>query len=66
MGITWTPLHVWNTKFGLAGAMATGYDKFLPAVPIGSLYGSYEYDKVGVNLFWLPSVVIAAQLKIRM
>lgn len=66
MGITWTPLHVGNAKLGLAGGMATGYDKFVPAVPIGSIYGSYEYERLGVNLFWLPSIVIAAQLKIRM
>jgi hypothetical protein len=65
MGITYTPWHVGGAKFGGVYAMVTGYAKFVPAIPIASLYGSYEYDRVGVNVYWLPSVVVAVQLKVK-
>jgi hypothetical protein len=63
MGITYTPWHIGGAKFGGVYAMVTGYAKFVPAIPIASLYGSYEYERVGVNVYWLPSVVVAVQLK---
>jgi hypothetical protein len=65
VGGTYAPIHLGGLKLGAMGAIATGYTQSLPAVPIASLYGSYEYERVGVNLYWLPTVVVAAQLKIK-
>lgn len=65
MGMTYAPLHIGNTKLGVMGAMATGYAEMFPAVPIASIYGSYEYNRVGLNVYWLPSVVVAVQLKFK-
>lgn len=65
MGMTYAPLHLGRAKFGVMGAMVTGYTEFIPAVPIASIYGSYEYERFGLNVFWLPSVVIAVQLKVK-
>ena len=65
MGITYTPWHVGGAKFGGMYAMVTGYNRYFPAVPIASLCGSYEYGRAGVNIIWLPSVVVAVQLKVK-
>lgn len=65
-GMTYTPWHLGDAKLGVVGAMATGYTEILPAVPIASLFGSYEYERVGINLYYLPTVVIAVQLKVRL
>lgn len=65
MGMTYTPLQFGCAKVGVIGAMATGYMELMPAVPIASLYGSYEYDRVGLNVYWLPTVVVAIQLKVK-
>lgn len=64
-GFAYTPLHIGPTKFGVIGAMATGYYQYLPAVPIGGLLASCEYEKVGVNFMWLPQVVVAIQLRFK-
>lgn len=66
MGWSYAPLHFGGTKFGVVGALATGYCRYLPATPIGGLYGSYEHDRVGMNILWLPSVVVAIQLKVKL
>jgi len=67
MGMTYAPWHIGGAKFGVMGAMATGYTQygFPPAIPIASLYGSYEYERFGLNMFWLPTVVVAIQLKVK-
>ena len=65
MGITWTPYYIGHAKFGAMYGMATGYDKYVPAVPIACLYGTYERKCYGINVYWLPSVVIAVQLKVK-
>lgn len=63
LGMTYAPLHVGNAKFGVMGSVATGY--FYVPVPIASVYASYESDQYGVNVFWLPDVVVAIQLKVK-
>lgn len=65
MGMTYTPWHFGAAKIGVIGAMATGYDRLFPAVPIASIYGSYEYGRIGMNIFWLPTIVVAVQLKVK-
>lgn len=65
-GITYAPLHIGNGKIGFMTVLATGYTDKVPAVPLLSLYGTYEYKRVGVNVFWLPSVVVAVQLKFKL
>lgn len=63
LGETYAPLHLGNAKFGIMGSIATGY--FYVPVPIASLYASYESDQFGVNVFWLPDVVVGVQLKMK-
>ena len=65
MGMTYTPWHFGNAKIGVMGAMATGYTEVIPAIPIASLYGTYEHGRFGANFYWLPTVVVAVQLKVR-
>lgn len=64
IGGAWTPLHEGRAKFGVVGAMASGY--WYTPIPIGGLYGTYEYERVGINLMWLPSVVMAIQFKVKL
>jgi len=65
-GMTYTPFNIKAARFGVMGAMVTGYNIHYPMTPIGSIYGEYEYKGVGVNVAWLPYVVIAVQLKVRL
>ncbi len=64
-GATYQPLHIGPTKFGVFGAMATGYADYFPAIPVGGLLGTVEEGKYGLNVMWLPNVVTAVQLKVR-
>lgn len=66
MGMTYTPFHLGDAKFGVVGAMATGYCQYVPAVPIGGAYATYEQGRFGVGFMWLPTVVMAVNLKIRL
>ena len=63
LGMTYAPIHVGGAKLGVMSAVATGY--YYVPVPIASIYASYEYERYGVNVFWLPDVVVAIQLKVK-
>ena len=65
-GATYTPYHFGIVRVGFIGALATGYVDIVPAVPIGALFATAEYERVGLNVFWLPKVVVAASLKWRL
>lgn len=64
-GMTYTPFHLGDAHFGVIGAMATGYYQYLPAVPIGGVYATYEVNGVGIGVMWLPTVVVAINLKVK-
>jgi hypothetical protein len=64
-GGTYTPLRAGPIKIGIVGAMATGYCDYIPATPIAGLIGSVDNGRVGLNVLWMPTVVIAIQLKAR-
>jgi hypothetical protein len=65
LGGTYTPWHFGGAKLGGLYVMATGYDRYVPAVPMVGIFGSYEYEHAGINMMWLPGVVAAVQLKWR-
>lgn len=65
LGETYTPNRVGAIRLGIMGAITTGYSRVPPMVPIAGLWASYDYRGVGVSLMWLPTVVAAVQLKVR-
>lgn len=63
-GGTYTPYHVMGFDLGAVGFIATGYNEKFPFVPLAALAATTKYERVGINIVWLPSVVVAVQLKV--
>jgi hypothetical protein len=62
---SYLPLHILGVHVGVLGGYDSGYSfaKFYPPV---IPFASYEYSRVGINVIWVPSLVIAAQLKVKL
>jgi len=61
----WRPVQTGCWKAGGMAGMATGYADRFPATPIGGFLISCDGEETGFNITWLPTVVVAIQLKMR-
>jgi hypothetical protein len=65
LGATYEPVDILGIHVGVLGGYVSGYS-FAKIIPPVIPTASYEYRRVGINLIWVPTVVTAVQLKIRM
>jgi hypothetical protein len=64
-GAIYEPVDFFGVHLGILGGFFSGYTsaKFPTSlIPMAS----YEYKRVGINLFWVPSKVTALQLKVKL
>ncbi len=65
LGAMYQPLNLFGVHVGLLGGFFSGYTSARLTTPLIPM-ASYEYRRVGVNLFWIPSIVTALQLKVKL
>ncbi len=64
-GASYQPVDILGVRLGVMGALFSGYTSAnfeATLIPMAS----YEYKRVGVNLFWVPSKVTGLQLKFKL
>lgn len=64
-GITNEPYRIGGAHIGYLAGFVSGYTKTPKFQPMVAPMASYEYKGVGINLIWVPSVVTAIQLKLK-
>lgn len=65
LGATYQPLDILGIHLGVLGGYVSGY-RFVSVIPPVIPFASYEYRRVGINLIWVPTVLTAVQLKIKL
>ena len=50
---------------GVAGMIATGYSEKYPLMPYASLFAKAEGEKYGLNVYWIPTIVVGIQFKMK-
>ncbi len=63
-GVMYQPLNLGGVHIGILGGVVGGYSLGKLTVAVIPM-ASYEYKWVGINLFWYPGILTAAQLKVR-
>lgn len=64
-GVMHTPLKIGPVKIGYFAGLISGYTKNVKFFPMAAPMATYEYKGIGINFIWVPSVVAAVQLKIK-
>ena len=64
-GITNETYRIGDMHVGYLAGFVSGYTKTPKFQPMVAPMASYEYRGVGINLIWIPSVVTAIQLKVK-
>jgi hypothetical protein len=65
LGASYQPLDFSGVRLGILGGFFSGYTSARLVTPLIPM-ASYEYKKVGIDLFWVPSKVTALQLKFKL
>lgn len=65
LGAIYEPVDFFGAHLGVLGGFFSGYTSTRLTTPIIPM-ASYEYKRVGINLFWVPSIVTALQLKVKL
>lgn len=64
-GVSYEPWNVLGIKFGATAGLVSGYSDRFKIVPVAAPSASVEFRYLGINVIWVPSVVVALQLKLR-
>ena len=64
-GAIYEPVNFFGVQLGILGGIFSGYTSARLTTPLIPM-ASYEYERVGINLFWVPSKVTALQLKVKL
>ncbi len=65
LGAIYQPVDFFGVHLGVLGGFFSGYTSARLTTPLIPM-ASYEYRRVGINLFWVPSIVMALQLKVKL
>lgn len=64
-GVVYEPWSVADINVGISGGLISGYSRKFAAVPVAAPSASFEFHGIGFNAIWVPSVVVAVQLKVK-
>ena len=64
-GAIYEPVNFFGVQLGILGGVFSGYTSARLTTPLIPM-ASYEYERVVINLFWVPSKVTALQLKVKL
>ena len=65
IGMIHDPWSVGPVRFGYMAGLISGYSTSPRYIPVAAPMASYEYRGIGLNFVWVPSVVVAVQLKVK-
>lgn len=65
VGMMDEPWRVWKARVGFAAVLVSGYTRTPRYEPAIAPAASLEFGHVGVNIIWVPSIVVAVQVKLR-
>ena len=64
-GVSYTPWRFGGVKLGGLGVLATGYSERYPVLPYAAFLAKVEDEKYGVNVYWLPTVMVGVQFNMK-
>lgn len=64
-GFAYTPWSFGGVKLGGVGVLATGYSERYPVIPQVAFLAKVEGEKYGLNVYWLPTVMVGVQFKMK-